>query len=277
MLKRSLSILLTLLLIIVANPVLTAAESITMNGLNQNTGSADGESPTLSVTLNNLNQITEIIGGPGQSPTLSMTLNNLNQVTGSNSGLSPTLSMTLNNLNQVTGNNTIMSPTLSMALNSLNRFTAMEQYGGTLMSLFTIKAQLTKDAKAAFNAIAEYVDRGQAAIGYFGMDITDLVRNGKLSSKYLGSDFSKLILSEYVSLGIHNELESWFDVSTTFGFASKYQEGQTVVAIFGYRDRNGNIVWNALNTVAVDGQVRIDFPSELLFRAGSEAILGILS
>ena len=49
------------------------------------------------------------------------------------------------------------------------------------------------------------------------------------------------------------------------------------MAMFGFKDTNGRLVWNALNAVAVNGQVKIDFPSELLLKAGSEAILGILS
>ena len=212
-----------------------------------------------------------------QSPTLSVTLNNLNQVTGTST--SPTLSMTLNNLNQVTGatNSPSLSPTLSIALNNLTRFSAIGEHGVPLNGLFTIKDKLTEDAQEAFNAIAAYVNKGQTAIGYFDMDIAQLIRSGALSAKYLGFDFSTLILSEYVSLGINNAERSWLNVSATFGFASEYREGQTVVVMFGYRDKNGNIVWNALNTVAVNGQVKVDFPAELLLNAGSEAILGILS
>ncbi|MBE0600536.1 MAG: hypothetical protein IH607_02025, partial [Firmicutes bacterium] len=136
---------------------------------------------------------------------------------------------------------------------------------------------LTRDAQAAFDSIAAYVGGGQAVIGYFGTDIPQLVSSGSLSPNYLGYDFSKLILSEYVSLGINAEQGNGLDVISTFGFASQYQDGQTVVAMFGYREKNGEIVWTALNTVTEDGQVKVSIPSELLRRAGSEAILGILS
>jgi hypothetical protein len=281
MTKKIMSVLLTLALIIVTIPALAAAPSITLNDLNQagenNTGSA--QSPTLSMTLNNLNQVTEVVAVP--SPTLSMTLGNLNQVTGIETGStqSPTLSMTLNNLNQVAGivSNPALSPTLSMTLNNLSRFIQIEEYSVPLAGLFTIKDKLTDDAQAEFDPIAAYVDKGQAAIGYFGADISKLVLNGKLSSDYLGLDLSALILSEYVSLGINNYQDSGVDISATFGFASEYREGQTVIAMFGYKDKNGSTVWHALNTVAKGGQVKIDFPSELLLKAGSEAILGILS
>ena len=231
------------------------------------------QSPTMSMTMTNLNHVVETTVNTSLSPTLSMTITNLNQVTGTST--SPTMSMTLNNLNQV--NNTKLSPNLSMALNNLNRFSIIGEYGVSLVGLLTIMDSLTDDARAAFEAIAAYVAKGQAAAGYFGMDLAELVLSGSLSSSYSGFDFSSLILSEYVSLGIYDFEASDYGVSTVFGFASEYRDGQTVVAMFGYLDAKGDIVWNALNTTAVDGQVRVDIPSELLLLAGSEAILGILS
>lgn len=279
--KRIASFLLTLALILITVPALAENPSMTMNDLNQVGGNEqNGQSPTLSVTLKNLNQVTEVVVSQGQSPTMSMTLYNLNQVTGTTQGQSPTMSMTLNNLNQVTGTseNRVLSPTLSMTLNTLTRFSAtVEGYGISLNGLFTIKDTLTEDARAAFDAIAAYVQKGQAVIGYFGTDMGEQIKRGNLSPAYQGFDFNQLILSEYVSLGINNQLEDDLDITSTFGFASEYQDGQTVVAMFGYRSDSGNIVWTALNTVTVNGQVQVDIPSELLLKAGSEAILGILS
>ncbi|HPJ01283.1 MAG TPA: hypothetical protein PKU80_00385 [Candidatus Limiplasma sp.] len=276
MTKRTISFFLALALIIVAFSAIAESSSMTENSQNQPGGT--DESPDLSVTLGNLNQVTEIVQNTGQSPTMSMTLGNLNQVTGT--GQSPTMSMTLGNLNQVTGTNTaqVLSPTLSMTLNTLNRFSAtIKGYGVSLNGLFTIQDTLTRDARAAFEAIAAYVGKGQAVIGYFDTDVTGLVLRGKLAPGYLGVDFSRLILSEYVSLSIHNTLETDIDITSTFGFASEYRDGQPVMAMFGYREKNGDIVWTALNTITVNGQVKVDIPSELLRRAGSEAILGILS
>ncbi len=282
--KRITSFLLTLALILITIPALAENPSMTLNDLNQVGGGNEqtGQSPTMSVTLNNLSQVTEVVVTQGQSPTMSMTLNNLNQVTetGTTQGQSPTMSMTLNNLNQVTGTseNRVLSPTLSMTLNTLTRFSAtVEGYGISLNGLFTIKDALTEDARTAFNAIAAYVQQGQAVIGYFGTDMGEQIKRGNLSPAYLGFDFNNLILSEYVSLGINSELEDNLDITSTFGFASEYQDGQTVVAMFGYRNDAGEIVWTALNTVTVNGQVKVDIPSELLLKAGSEAILGILS
>ena len=279
MTKRIVRLLLMLALIVVVIPALATTPSITTDDLNQG-GSEAAWSPSISMTLNNLNQVTEVVAIP--SPTLSMTLGNLNQVSEivSGSTLSPTLSMTLDNLNQVSEivSSPSLSPTISMTLNSLNRFTAsIEEYGVPLTGLFTIKNALTEDAQTEFDAIASYVGKDQAVAGYFDIDIPRLVRSGDLSSDYLNFDLSGLILSEYVSLGINGYEESDVDISATFGFASEYQDGQTVVVMFGYKDENGDIVWNALNTVAVNGQVKIDFLSDLLFKAGAEAILGVLS
>ena len=291
--KKAISFLLALALIAVAVSALAATSSITVNNLAAGSVSGSAQSPTMSVALNNLNQVTGVTVTTAQSPTMSVTLNNLNQVTNvvtnsptmsvtlnnlnqvTGTVLSPTMSMTLNNLNQVTS--TSLSPSLSIALNTLNRYAVTGGNGMQLTGLFTIQDVLTADAQSAFNAIAAYVGKGQAAIGYFNMDMMDLILSGALSSDYLGFDFSSLILSEYVSLGINNYLGNSVDVTATFGFASEYRQGQTVVAMFGYPDENGNIVWNALNTVTTNGQVKVDIPSELLLNAGSEAILGILS
>ncbi len=277
MTKKIMCLLLALTLILAAVPALADNSSMTLGGLNQVTG----QSPTLSMTLNNLNQVSEIVTIPSQSPTLSVTLHNLNQVTGAETTQtqSPTLSMTLNNLNQVAGivTNPALSPTLSMTLNSLNWLTQIGEYGIPLAGLFTIMETLTNDAQAELDTIAAYVNKGQAAAGYFDINIPQLALNGYLSSDYLGFDLSGLIISEYVSLGINNYQENGADVSATFGFASEYRDGQTVIAMFGYKEKNGKLVWNALNAVAADGRVTISFPSELLLKAGSEAILGILS
>ncbi len=278
--KKAACFLLTLALVLTSITALAQSPSITTNDLKQSGGTneGNGQSPTLSVTLTNLSQVTEIVPQAGQSPTMSMTLGNLNQVTGTNQ--SPSMSMALENLNQVTGTGATkaMSPTLSMTLNTLTRFSAsVKGYGVSLNGLFTINETLTPDARAAFDTIVDYVGKGQGVVGYFGADFQGLVLKGALSPNYYGFDFSKLILSEYVSLQINQALESNVDVTSTFGFASEYKDGQTVVAMFGYREKSGTIVWTALNTVSVDGQVRVNIPSELLRRAGSEAILGILS
>jgi hypothetical protein len=148
-----------------------------------------------------------------------------------------------------------LATTPSITTNDLNQIT-IEEYGVPLAGLFTIMDTLTADAQAEFDAISAYVNKGQSIAGFFMPD---------------------LVLSEYVSLGINNYQADYGDVTATFGFATVYQEGQTVIVMFGYKDETGNIVWNMLNAEVVEGEVQIDFPSELLLNAGSEAILAILS
>ena len=274
MTKKIISFSLALALILVSLSALADGSPAPGNG------DGNAQSPTLSMTLNNLNQVTGAMTMPPQSPTLSMTLNNLNQVSGAvtSPSMSPTLSATLTGMNQITGAAGIPSPTLSIALNSPKQFTAIVgEYGVPLDGLFTIMDSLTDDAQAEFNAIASYVGEGNTASDYFEIDVPQLILKGELSANYAGVDASSLILSEYVSLGIHNDPATDVDVAANFGFASEYADGQTVVVMFGYHDKNGAIVWNALNTVAINGQIKIDFPSSLLEKAGSEAILGILS
>lgn len=146
----------------------------------------------------------------------------------------------------------------SITTNDLNTV-IIEEYDVPLAGLFTIMDTLTADAQAEFDTISAYVNKGQAVAGYFGIDMPDLV------------------LSEYISYGNNNYQESYGDVTATFGFATEFQVGQTVIVMFGYKDENGSIVWNKLNAEVVEGGVQIVFPSDLLLKAGSEAILAILS
>ena len=135
----------------------------------------------------------------------------------------------------------------------------IEDYNVPLAGLFWIMDTLTEDAQAEYDAIAASVNEGKTVAEYFGIDVPDLD------------------LSEYVSLGINNYQESYGDVTATFGFATEYQVGQRVVVMFGYKDENGVIVWNELNAEVVEGGVQIDFLSNLLVKAGPEAILAILA
>ena len=170
-------------------------------------------------------------------------------------------------------------PALATAVPSITTgdLYTIEDYNVPLAGLFTIYDTLKEDAQAEFDAITEFVNGGQPVADYFNIDIPEMVQSGDLSESYADIDMSKLVLSEYVSLGINNYQESMGDVSALFGFATEFQDGQTVVVLFGYKDDNGDIVWNALNAEVIDGQVKIDFPSNLLLAAGSEAILAILS
>jgi hypothetical protein len=140
-----------------------------------------------------------------------------------------------------------------------NDLYTIEDYNVPLTSLFTILDTLTADAQAEYDAIVAYVNKGQAVAEYFGMDMPDLD------------------LSEYISLGISNYEANLGDVTATIGFVTEYLVGQSIVVMFGYKDENGIIVWTALNAIVIEGGVQIDFPSELLVKAGSEAILAILS
>ena len=52
---------------------------------------------------------------------------------------------------------------------------------------------------------------------------------------------------------------------------------QTVVALVGYPDSTGAIVWQALDTTVAEGSLRIVFPTDLMLRIGHDAVLAVLS
>ena len=140
-----------------------------------------------------------------------------------------------------------------------NDLYTIEDYNVPLAGLFTILDALTPDAQAEYDAIAAYVGEGHTVAEYFGVDAP-------------GMD-----LSEYLSLGINNYQADYGDVTATFGLVTEYQVGQPIIVMFGYTGDNGKIVWNALTAEVVEGGVQIDFPSDLLLKAGDLAILAILA
>ena len=128
-------------------------------------------------------------------------------------------------------------------------------------------------AVSVLKKITAFVASKTAPAGYFTQEVQAEIRS-RVPEK---TDLSNLKMSEFVSLGIAEYVESYGDVTCVFQFPTEYAEGQTAVALVGYPDQTSAVVWQALDTTVAEGSLRIVFPTELMLRIGHDAVLAVLS
>lgn len=128
-------------------------------------------------------------------------------------------------------------------------------------------------AKTQLKEIKSFLANKKVIADYF----SDEVRTGMSALLPTGTDLSKLKMSEYVALGIGEYDTTMGDVSATFQFPTAFGTNKTVIAMVGYPASDGTIIWQALQTTVVRGNLQIVFPSELMAKVGHDAILAVLS
>lgn len=83
------------------------------------------------------------------------------------------------------------------------------------------------------------------------------------------TDTAKLVLDEFVPIGVLNYEEEYGDSEADFEFVTHYEEGTVLVAMIGFIRYNPEtneeeIIWMPAQAVAVDGKVRVSFTQEIL-------------
>ena len=128
-------------------------------------------------------------------------------------------------------------------------------------------------AKTQLTEIKSFLAKKNTISNYFPDDVK------KEMSALLpaGTDLTKLTMSEYVALGIGEYDATMGDVSATFQFPTAFGTNKTVIAMVGYPASDGTVIWQALQTTVVKGNLQIVFPSELMTKVGHDAILAVLS
>ena len=145
--------------------------------------------------------------------------------------------------------------------------------GSSIDALIWVKETPSDTAIAQFAEISTFTAQNQAVIDYYPEDTKTAIYHLLPTN----TDPTTLIMSEFVDLGIGDYQTNFGDVTSTFSFATEFKPGQTVIAMVGYADLEGSIVWQALPVTAVDGMLQITFPSDLMIKMGHDAILSILS
>lgn len=128
--------------------------------------------------------------------------------------------------------------------------------------------------KLVANIIA-FVGGGQGTVlDFLGEDVKTAI------AQILGTNFdlSKLVLNEAVPFTVANANLATGDVTVTFQFNTKYEDGAVLVAIVGIIAEDGTIEWIVVPAKAVNGAVELTFTKELLEKLdGKTLVLGILS
>lgn len=134
-------------------------------------------------------------------------------------------------------------------------------------------------ASAELAKIFAAVSNGVAPVNYFAADVVSAVK----ALLPAGVNAEKLVMNEFAPLTITKYDSAYGAMTVSFEFATKYKDGQSLVALVGYvsgKDAAGNnvVTWIPLQAEAVNGVVKIHFTQEALeLLDGKEAMIAILS
>ncbi len=135
-------------------------------------------------------------------------------------------------------------------------------------------------ANTELTKIADFVTQNQPTpIQYF--DATIQEEAAKLLPE--GTDLEKFEMNEFIPVVVENYSAEYGDITVSFSFATKYSEGQLLLAMLGVvtgtnSDGTPIVEWIPLAAQGVDGLVQITFTQEALSAMqGNECMLAILS
>lgn len=153
--------------------------------------------------------------------------------------------------------------------------------GGALPEDFVI--QLLGDTESVDSALKQLADfvggQGLAPARFF----EEAVQQAIASLLPEGADLDNYVINEFAPLIVENYSEEYGDITSTFRFASEYEDGQPMVALIGLvtgKDEQGNPVveWTPVQAEVEDGLVKVHIPADLLVRLnGQEAMIAFLS
>ena len=103
----------------------------------------------------------------------------------------------------------------------------------------------------------------QSLVGYFSDEVQQMIMAKLPDTVALNS----LQANEITELYIQNYDTAYGDVTKEFTFATQYAIDQAVVVLIGLVDAAGDIVWVAVDAVAIEGGgLAITFPQEVLLQ-----------
>lgn len=162
----------------------------------------------------------------------------------------------------------------SKTTEDLTRVVTIEtKTGTTANALIWVEKQAPDLAKTQLETIKSYIAKKNSIANYFPDD----AKKSMTAMLPTGTDLTKLKLSEYIPIGIGDYDAKLGDVSATFQFPTSFGTDKTVVVMVGYAGSDGTVIWQALKTTVVKGNLLIVFPSELMTKIGHDAILAVLS
>ena len=162
----------------------------------------------------------------------------------------------------------------SKTTRDMTRIVGIEsENGNARQTLIYIRAEPTDFANETLQSFVAHKNKNKNIADFFSVEM----QQSMLKLLPADTDLKKMILSEFVSLGIGDYIASYGDITCTFQFPTDYKEKKPVVAMLGYLGAQGETVWVPLKTEALNGTLVIVFPSEVLLAAGHDVVLAVLS
>lgn len=145
---------------------------------------------------------------------------------------------------------------------------------GMLLSGFiTFTQEPTALATEQLAAMRAYVGSGEPIAGYFPADVQQQI--AALMPDAAQSD--TLTMAEFASLALLDYQDEYGDMVFHFIFATQFNPEQTLIAMVGYTDDDGQLVWVALAARATpEGELQFDVSAELASLLGNNILVAIL-
>jgi len=174
----------------------------------------------------------------------------------------------------LTGSASTLAATPSKTTEDLTRVIGVETKAGEISdAIIWVEETPSEVAKTQLDAMKSFVEKKNPPVNYF----PDAAKTEIAALVPKGTDLTKLNLSEYAAFSVGDYDATLGDIYATFQFPTVFTVGKTVVALVGFKSSDGTIVWHALETIVVNGNLRIVFPSTLLEKSGHELVLAVLS
>lgn len=167
-----------------------------------------------------------------------------------------------------------LAATPSKTTKDLTRIVSVQSEDGNAgNALIYIRTEPSEFANETLKTFMAYKNKNKMITDFFSVEIQESI----LKLLPANADLKKMIMSEFVSLGVGEYSDSYGDITATFRFPTTFKDKKPAVALLGYLDTQGETVWVPLTTEIKNGSLVIVFPSELLMVAGHDVVLAVLS
>lgn len=133
-------------------------------------------------------------------------------------------------------------------------------------------ATTTKAVQEQLDEVSKFVAANGKVVDYFG----ETAKAEVAALLPAGTDVEKLTMNEMFAVNIDAKAATG-TVTQSFLLPSSYKDGQAVVVMMGYTDKNGVKQWKALKAQVVNGKLVVTFPGDVLANVTSDATLAVLS
>lgn len=167
-----------------------------------------------------------------------------------------------------------LAATQSKTTDDMTRIIKIETEKGTPGSaLIWIEKNASDQVKAQVEEIKSFIGKKNKPADFF----SDATKKEITALVPAGTDLAKLKLNEIVPLGVGDYKAEFGKVNCTFRFPTEFPADKTVIGVVGYPGSDGKMIWVALETSVVNGDLHFVFPVELMEKIGHEAVLVVLS